>query len=362
MAERRASHPYYVYDAVLAQPALIEKVLSQRATIEAVADAVAAKRRLTFVGIGTSLHAARLGELWTREFTGGRFRAQFEQSFEFLHHPFALDTEDAVIVFTHTGTSSASVEAIHRAKSAGALTVAIVGEHCGEGARGADFLIETCEQEIAFAYTKSYTTALAAVALLLLRFAERKKLLQDGTWRPALDRVPTLMRQALALESEVHTLARKIAPLMRVEIFGAGPGWSTAREIALKIKESCYIAAEGFETEEVLHGPFSEVDSRGALIGMLTGKATDARARQILRAAGELGTVRAAVTVPSANHDISAEHILVVPECDEWLSAFVHLVPLQLLSYFIALERGLNPDTGRQDQPAHAAASRHYKY
>jgi len=170
------------------------------------------------------------------------------------------------------------------------------------------------------------------------------------------------MRQALALEPDVRALARKMAPLPRIEIFGAGPGWATAREAALKIKESCYIAAEGFETEEILHGPFSEIDSRGAIIGLLTGTPTDERARQILRAAGELKTLRVAITVPSARHDTYAEHILVVPESEEWLSAFVHLVPLQLLNYFIALEKGVNPDTGRQDQPAHAAASRHYKY
>jgi len=139
-------------------------------------------------------------------------------------------------------------------------------------------------------------------------------------------------------------------------------GWATSSEAALKIKEACYIAAEGFETEEILHGPFSEADSRATLIGLLTGRETDARARQILRAAGELKMLRTAIASPSANHDISAEHILVVPEVAEWLTAFVHLVPLQLLTYFLALERGLNPDTGRQDQPAHAAASRHYKY
>jgi glutamine---fructose-6-phosphate transaminase (isomerizing) len=362
MAERRSAHPYYFHEAVIAQPALIERVLARHSAITAAADAAARKSRLLIFGIGTSLHAARIAELWTRDFSSGRFRAQFEQSFEFLHHPFALDAQDAVVVFTHTGTSSASVEVIHRAKSAGALTIAIVGENCGEGARAADFLVETCEQEASFAYTKSYTTALAAVGLLLLRFADRKKFHPEITLRAALESVPNLMRQALELEPEVRLLARKIARLPRVEIFGAGPGWATAREIALKIKESCYVAAEGFETEEMLHGPFSEIDSRTALIGIFTGKPSDDRGRQILRAAGELNTLRAALTIPSANHDLSAEHILVVPESSEWLSPFIHLVPLQLLNYFIALEKGINPDTGRQDQPAHAAASRHYKY
>jgi len=71
---------------------------------------------------------------------------------------------------------------------------------------------------------------------------------------------------------------------------------------------------------------------------------------------------RAAITVPSANHDLSAEQILLVPEAPEWLAAFVHLIPLQLLTYFLALERGVSPDSGRMEQPAHAAASKHYKY
>ncbi len=362
MPERRSAHPYYTYDAIQAQPALIEKVFAKRAAIEKIAGAVAEKDRITFVGIGTSLHAAQIAESWMREFTAGRLLVHFEQSFELLHHPIAFGPGDAVIVITHTGTSTASVHALQAARAAGALTVAITGEASGEAVRGADFQIETCKQEVSFAYTKSYTTALAAIALMILRIAERKKLLAATDASAELERVPSMMREALALEPQVKELAKKVAALARIDLFGTGAGWATAREAALKIKESCYIAAEGFQTEEILHGPFSELDSRAALIGILSGRNTDDRARQIFRAAGELKMLRAAVTPPSANHDISAEHIFIVPEAAEWLAAFVHLVPLQLLSYFIALERGLNPDTGRQDQPAHAAASKHYKY
>ena len=370
MPEPRAAHPYYLYDAIHAQPALIEKVLARRDAIERAADAMAEKDRITFVGIGTSLHAAQIAELWMRGFTAGRIWPHFEQSFELVNQPTAFGPRDAVVVITHTGTTTASVAALRAARAAGALTIALTGELASEtiGAeiRDADFHIQTCDQEVSFAYTKSYTTALAALALMILRIAERKKLLAPGIDERAIERIPELIRQTLALEPQIHEIAKKIAPLARIVLFGAGAGWPTAREGALKIKESCYIAAEGFETEEVLHGPFSEIDSRAALIGLLTGRPSDDRARQILRAAGELKTQRLAIVTPSANHDISAEHTLIVPEASpetgEWLAAFTHLVPLQLLNYFIALERGLNPDTGRQDQPAHAAASRHYKY
>jgi glutamine---fructose-6-phosphate transaminase (isomerizing) len=362
MSDRRTAHPYYVYDAVHAQPALIAAVLAQRAAIDAAADATADKDRIVFVGIGTSLHAARIAELWLRDFTAGSIWAHFEQSFEFLHHSPALGPDDAVIVITHTGSSSASAEALRLARAKGALTIAITGQDSNEAIRGADFQIETCEQEIAFAYTKSYSTALAALALINLRIAAASNLLAHSTFYEQLAAVPALMRQALALEPQCRQLATLIAARQRVEIFGAGSGWATAREAALKIKESCYIAAEGFETEEVLHGPFSEVDSRTALIGLLTGGPSDDRARQIFRAAGEVQALRAAIIVPSAHRDIAAEHTLQVPECAEWLQAFVHLVPLQLLNYFLALERGVSPDSGRQEQAQHAAAAKHYKY
>ena len=362
--EMRKSHPYYVYDAIQAQPELIEKVLQKHGPIARVADAISEKERFTFVGIGTSLHAARVAESWMRELSAGRLLARAEQSFELVHHPIAFTPRDAVIAISHTGTTAASVKAIRMARAAGALTVAITGEMSGEGIREADFQIETCEQEVAFAYTKSYSTALAALALLIMRIVEGKKLLAPGYSRLDIGGVPALVREALRLEPQARELAKRISPLARIEIFGSGVSWATASEAALKIKEACYVAAEGFETEEILHGPFSETDSRAALIGLLTGHETDDRARQILSAAGELKMLRAAIANSSSNHDIPAEQILVlvVPETAEWLSAFVHLVPLQLLTYFLALERGLSPDTGRQDQLAHAAASRHYKY
>src|SRR5271170_6566186 len=260
MPEMRTAHPYYVYEAIHAQPELIERVLAGRAEIERAADAVARKERITFVGIGTSLHAARVAESWMREFTGGRLLAHCEQSFELVHHPIAFGAGDAVVVITHTGTTTASLEALLMARTAGALTVVITGQlgdqTSGDAVRGADFHIQTCEQEVAFAYTKSYTTALAVLALLIARVVERKNLLA------ALECVPDLLRQALQLEPAARELAKRVAALARIEIFGSGAAWATASEAALKIKEACYIAAEGFEAEEILHGPFSETDAR----------------------------------------------------------------------------------------------------
>jgi glutamine---fructose-6-phosphate transaminase (isomerizing) len=363
MADVRTSHPYFLYDAIQAQPDLIEQVFGkQRAAIEAAAAASAGKKRFVFIGIGTSLNAANVCERWMRFHSGGRVLSRGEQSFEFALYPLALGPEDVAIVITHTGTTSKSIDALRTARESGAMTIAVTGQKPGDGVRGADYHIETCEQEVAFAYTKSYTTALAALAKYIIAVLGERNLLKDSAGADAaLEKVPSLMRQALRSELKIREIAKQIANRDRIVFFGAGTCWATANEAALKIKESTYIAAEGFETEEILHGPFSEIDSRDVMVGMLTGDAGDERARTILRAGGELGMPRIAITVPEANRDIAAEHVIVLPETPVWLAPFIHLIPLQLLTYHIALARGINPDSGRQDQEAHARAHKVYK-
>jgi glucosamine--fructose-6-phosphate aminotransferase (isomerizing) len=126
------------------------------------------------------------------------------------------------------------------------------------------------------------------------------------------------------------------------------------------MKETSYLRAEGFETEQFLHGPIAELDARCCVCAFLTGGPTDERARQLLRAAGETEALR--IAIASAHlKDIPADHILEVPRGEEWLSPMVLIVAAQLLCYFVALERGTNPDTNRRDQPAHAAAHKHFE-
>ena len=361
MAETRTAHPYFYYDAVIAQPVLIERVLDrERHAIELAADAAAAKKRIFFVGIGTSLHAAQVAEHFLRHLTKGRAEARAEQSFEFVDYPFALSADDAVIIITHTGTTSYSIKALDMARAARALTIAITGEGSSKEIHAADYMITTCAQEVCFAYTKSYSAALAALALFAISVAERRGTRAQAA-REELERLSGFLRQALTSESHIRELAKQATKRERVVLFGAGPNWATACEGALKMKETSYIAAEGSENEQILHGPFSEIDSRTTLVALLAGGPADERARTVLRAAGEVNALRAAFTVPGANHDIAAESIVEVPAVQEWLSPAVLLIPVQLLTYFVALERGINPDTGRQDQPRHARAHALYK-
>ena len=175
MTERRSAHPYYMYDAIREQPVRVARVLdSQRATIEQAAASAAAAKRIVFAGIGTSYHAAQIGEHFLRHLTAGRAHSLLEQSFELVHYPPAFDPDDFVILVSHRGWKNYSVEALKKARAAGARSMAVTGENGGEGIRAAEFVVLTCEQEISFAHTKSYTTALGALALFAIEVAERR--------------------------------------------------------------------------------------------------------------------------------------------------------------------------------------------
>lgn len=352
---------YFLYQAILEQPDRVGRMLhSGRVTIERIADLAAAKKRIVFAGIGTSYHAALVAEHFLRFLTRGRARVRAEQPFELVNYPLALGPEDAVVVITHTGTTSYSLEALRTARSSGALAIALAGENPGEGAALADYVIQTCEQEISFAYTKSYTAALAALAIFSMRVAVRLGF-NDGEAAAALENLPHLMRRALDSEASAREMAKKVAGRENLVLFGAGPNWATAAEVALKVKETSFLLAEGMETEQALHGPFSAIDTRTALVALLAGGKVDDRARTILEAAGEVGALRLAVAVSGAGRGAAAEHLIEVPAVGEWLTPFLLLVPLQFLSFFLAIERGANPDQGRQDQPTHDRARLKYK-
>jgi glucosamine--fructose-6-phosphate aminotransferase (isomerizing) len=359
----RTTHPYLLHDAIHEQPDCIARFLAtQRPLVERAADAAAPRHRIMLLGVGSSHHAAQIGEYFLRHFTRAA-TAVVEQSFEQVHYPRQFHADDIAIFLSHRGAKNHTVQALKAAQASGALTIGICGAPPSEEMQGADFCIPTCELETCFVHTKSYVTALAALALFAIALTVRRKQIaaEDGEGAIAsLARIPDLLRQTLLLEPQAHAAAAPIAERQRWIFIGTGPNWATAREAALKVKESSYLATEGFQTEQFLHGPFSELDSRGVLTGFLAGGAGDYRTHAALRAAGELGALRVACVTRGADSGVPAEIVLEVPPVAEWLSPFLHAAVAQLLSYHVALARGANPDTGRFHETAHAAAQKFF--
>ncbi len=360
MTEHRTTHPYFMHDAIHQQPDRVARVLEhQRDTIDRAAAAAASRQRILFLGIGSSYHAALLGEHFLRHLSAGRARAQVDTSFQFVHYPIGVGPGDAVVVASHRGYKSYSVQAMERARAAGALTLAFTGDGGSQKIRGADFVIPTCEQENSFAHTKSYTTALAALARFSIGVAERQGH-SDGApiARAALDDVPRLMREALRTEHAAREAATYIGKRHQFVFLGAGPNWVTAMEAVIKVLETSYIPCSACETEQFLHGPFSQIDARAAAIALVAGAPADARMTSVLEALGALGVARVVVATAGAGATAQAEPRIEVPAVAEWLSPLVLVVPLQLICYYVALDRGADPDRGRQNEPDHARAQK----
>ena len=349
----RDQHPYFMYDAIAAQPDAIHAVITtQKELCAEVAEVLAQKRRIYVVGIGTSWHAALVGA----SIMDAGPEAFPCNSFEFCVSPPRVTTDDAVIVISHRGTKRSSYDALDVANGLGAYTVAITSTDPGPRIQAADAGIRTVEQEKSAAFTISYTTALTALAMLNLGIAGR---LDDST--NGLSEFPQQVADILADEHAVRHVVADNHARRRFISAGWGASRANAYEVALKIKETSRADCEGFQTEQLLHGPFCSMDS-DCLLTLIAPDAEDrGRSVDLALAARELGApVWALTNRADGNLEDAGALTFPLPDCPEHLMPIASVVPLQLFTYHLALARGTHPDLFQQDDPLQAAARTHY--
>ena len=354
MDEQRSRHPFHMYDAIIAQPGAFVRALEKNETVvDVFASEAASCGRLFIVGIGTSYHAARIGEHLFREYGGG-LDARAVHPFDFALYGTALAPGDCVVGISHRGTKRYTARALERAREAGCRTALVTGEG-GTVSVGADAVFRTVAQERSAAHTVSYTTAISILAHLAGRIGYHR----TGSGVPGegflREEIPTALRVALGAEGEVERLAREHAGRRRIWLAGGGPSAVTAEEVALKIKETSYLQAEGMSTETMLHGPFQCVEADDLFILVAPAGTAQERTLEIAELVEEIGgaflVVGDGTEVPQENAET-----LTVPQVPEPLGALTCLLPLQLFAYHLALARGTNPDAFRTDDPRFARA------
>ena len=363
--EVRKGHPYFMYDAIQQQPQAIEEMLRNHATraVE-VAAILARRRRLYLVGIGTSWHAALVAEHWFRRFAARSLEVQAWHSFEFCAYPPPLSDEDAVVVVSHRGTKTYSFQALEMAKAWGAYTVSITSTNPGPRIQVADAVLNTVEQERSAAFTVSYTSALAVLALLAISLGDWTEGPDESgpRLRAELGEVPLKATQVLAQQGAVQRVVRRFQKRGRFICVGWGPNTANAYEVALKIKETSAADSEGLQVEQILHGPFCSVD-QGCLVTLIAPPGPGyERAMNIARASLEVGApVWALVQEGDSLLSGVATDFLALPPVAELWSPFLYVLPLQLFTYYLAVARGTHPDLFQQDNANQAAARRHYE-
>ncbi|MDQ3378136.1 MAG: SIS domain-containing protein [Actinomycetota bacterium] len=351
--EPRRGHPYHMHDAILAQPDAFARAAQRNEdSADRFVDEVASCRRLFLVGIGTSHHAALVGEHLFRLYGGG-VDVRAVHSFDFALYGPELTAEDCVVAVSHRGTKRYTALALGRAREAGCRTALVTGE--GEAAGdAAGPVFRTVAQEKSPAHTVSYTTAVAVLALLAARTGRARtgaETLPEGVLS---EEVPTALWAALGTEDEAARLAREHLDRRRIWLVGGGPDAVTAAETALKIRETSYLQAEGLPTEAMLHGPFQCVEAEDLFVLVAPEGAARERTLEVAGLAREVGSE--VVVVYDGAGEAPAGVRLFVPSIPEPFSALTCLVPLQLFSYHLALARGTNPDSFRTDDARFARA------
>ena len=349
----RTSHPYRMYDAITAQPDAIAAVIdSQRELCAEVGRTLASKRRIHVVGIGTSWHAALVG---ASIMTDGP-EAFAHNSFEFCTATPSVTADDGVIVVSHRGTKRSSYDALDVAVSKGAYTVAITSTDPGPRIQVADVGIRTVEQETSSAFTISYTTALTALAMLNLAMGDTLNDADNG-----LADLPGSIAAILAREDDVKSVVAEHSDKRRFISAAWGANTANAYEVALKIKETSRADCEGFQIEQLLHGPFCSLDPDCLLTIIATAGDDRGRTGDLARAAAALGApVWALSNRPDAELTDAGARVFALPDTPSTLTPIASVVPLQLFTYHLALARGTHPDLFQQDIPGQAAARVHY--
>lgn len=351
--KQRTRHPFHMHEAILTQPDAFARTLERNeAALEKLAGEIASCGRLFLVGIGTSYHAARIGEHLFHAHGGG-LNARAVHSFDFTLYGPELTAEDCVVAVSHRGTKRYTGAALRRARQAGCQMAIITGD-AGAPEGSADAVLRTVAQEESSAHTVSYTSAISVLAALagrvgLCRTGEAT--LPEGL----LHEIPNMLEATLQTEKEVEALARKHVGRRRIWLAGGGPSAVTAEEIALKIKESSYLQAEGMSTEALLHGPFQCVEETDLFVVIAPAGAARERTAELAGAVEEVGAPY--LVVGDATSERMADNAagwVSVPEVPEPFSALTCAVPLQLFAYHLALTRGTNPDSFRTEDPRFA--------
>jgi glucosamine--fructose-6-phosphate aminotransferase (isomerizing) len=307
---------------------------------------------VTFLACGTSYHAAKVAAYWLEEIAG--IPAYAEIASEYRYRTSVPNPDALIVTISQSGETADTLAALNHAKSLGqdkTLTICNVAESALTRASRLKFMTRA-GPEIGVASTKAFTTQLAALFLLTLVLAKLRGRLtaeEETAHLAALRSLPNKIQQVLALEPQVEAWSQHFANKHHALFLGRGVHYPIALEGALKLKEISYIHAEAYPAGELKHGPLALVDEdmpvitiapNDQLIEKLKSNMQEVRAR-----GGELYVF--------ADGDVQIEesayvHVIKLPGGSNGaLSPILHTVPLQLLSYHAALQKGTDVDKPR---------------
>ncbi|VVM90561.1 glutamine--fructose-6-phosphate transaminase (isomerizing) [Pseudomonas fluorescens] len=351
---------HFMLKEIHEQPSVVQRTLEGRLSQNQVlvqafgpqaAELFAKVRNVQIVACGTSYHAGMVARYWLEELAG--IPCQVEVASEFRYRKVVVQPDTLFVTISQSGETADTLAALRNAKELGFLaSLAICNVGISSLVRESDLtLLTQAGREIGVASTKAFTTQLVGLLLLTLSLGQVRGTLAKGveaTLVEELRRLPTRLGEALAMDSTVEKISELFAEKNHTLFLGRGAQFPVAMEGALKLKEISYIHAEAYPAGELKHGPLALVDNdmpvvtvapNNELLEKLKSNLQEVRARggQLIVFADE----KAGMTNGEGTHVVHMPHI------HDILSPILYTIPLQLLSYYVAVLKGTDVDLPR---------------
>ncbi|RNI26939.1 glutamine--fructose-6-phosphate transaminase (isomerizing) [Rufibacter latericius] len=306
--------------------------------------------RIIIVACGTSWHAGLVAEYMIEEFA--RIPVEVEYASEFRYRNPVIREGDIVVAISQSGETADTLAALELAKAKGAMIFGVCNVVGSSIARATDAGAYThAGPEIGVASTKAFTAQVTVLSLIAMMIAEMRGTMELTALRSLMlemEKIPAKVEQALQLDKEIQAISEIFKDATNFIYLGRGFNFPVALEGALKLKEISYIHAEGYPAAEMKHGPIALIDENMPVVVIAT---KDSSYEKIVSNVQEVrarkGRVIAIVTEGDTVIPQMAEFVIEVPSTHEALMPLISVIPLQLLSYHIAVLRGCNVDQPR---------------
>jgi len=307
-------------------------------------------QRIVMIACGTSWHACLVGEYLMEDLA--RINVEVEYASEFRYRNPIIGENDVVIAVSQSGETADTLAALELAKSKGATILGICNVVGSSISRITDAGSYThAGPEIGVASTKAFTAQVTVLTLLALSLAHKKGTISETKFRTMLselEAIPEKVKRVLERNNDIEAIAAIYKDATNALYLGRGSSFPVALEGALKLKEISYIHAEGYPAAEMKHGPIALIDEEMPVFVIATkGTSYEKVVSNIQEVKARKGKIIAIVTEGDTDVKAMADHVIEIPDTDEHLVPLLATVPLQLLSYHIAVMRGCNVDQPR---------------
>ena len=355
----KGGYPFYMEKEIMEQPDVINDTVLPRIkdgkpdfTAEGIKDEMLAScERICVIACGTAMHAGLVGKSLIQSMIG--IHVDVVMASEFMYNDPVVNDKTLVIAISQSGETIDTLEALKFARNCGSPSISIVNVKGASIARASEHVIYTCAgPEIAVASTKAYTTQLAVLYLLTARMAIARGLWSEDQTKKYMDellRVPDVMKEVLSQKEEIHHIADTILNAKDVFMIGRGLDYSILLEGSLKLKEVSYIHSEAYASGELKHGTIALITSETPVIAVVT---QDKLKSKELSNIKEVQSRGAKVILLIKGDEVLEQEkiwsrIFRLPVMEDEFMVMPASVVLQLIAYYVSLDKGLDVDKPR---------------